>query len=576
MKNKYVTVENALYLTAFILAAGIRFARLGRIPLSDYEASLALQAFDFSKGSLTQIGPQPFYILWTGVLFFFFTSTSLLARTLPALAGSMLVLAPGLYQRFLGRRGALILSFCLAIAPELVGASRQADGLMLSLCFLAFAIGFLLNHQTTAAGIFGGLALLSGPTVWMALLALAVVTLWTRLAPIHRNLTIEEKAGYASLEEVKIDWKGMVPWLLSSLLLGGTCFFIFPSGLSAAASSFTGFLNGWAQARSIGMLQLAFILATCETLALITAFWSAINAWISKHWIERLLARFWLVCLVLVFLYPGSFPVNLALVSIPMWSLAVIQIERGVIKIPGDKIPSIALAMILFSLFVFGWINLAGGINGQTVGVQAQLRWVSVAGTVIISLLISILVAWGWSPEVGGFGIRCGLLAVLAIFLLFNSWHSADLGRLPEANPWRISGFQKDADLIQNTIEDYSGWNARNILAMDVTVLDVNSMALEWMLRTRENVHFKNGLDGQETPSIIITPDENLPATPAEYTGQDFVWTKTPAWASMTPKNWLEWAFYRKGLYNRQALVLWVRSDLFPGASSTMNSENPQ
>ena len=50
MKQKQITTEEILYIIAFIAALGVRLLRLGIAPLSDFEASWALQALDVARG----------------------------------------------------------------------------------------------------------------------------------------------------------------------------------------------------------------------------------------------------------------------------------------------------------------------------------------------------------------------------------------------------------------------------------------------------------------------------------------------------------------------------------------------
>ena len=48
--------EIIFYALAFVVAAGLRFIKLGELPLSSNEANLAMQAFDILKGINTNVG----------------------------------------------------------------------------------------------------------------------------------------------------------------------------------------------------------------------------------------------------------------------------------------------------------------------------------------------------------------------------------------------------------------------------------------------------------------------------------------------------------------------------------------
>ena len=59
--------EAWLYGLAFLIALGFRFLQLGASPLTDSEATLALQALQIARGASPLLGPQPLYILLTSV-----------------------------------------------------------------------------------------------------------------------------------------------------------------------------------------------------------------------------------------------------------------------------------------------------------------------------------------------------------------------------------------------------------------------------------------------------------------------------------------------------------------------------
>ncbi len=169
MKKFEPTLEHAFYALALAIAVGLRFLHLGALPLSDFEANWALQALQITQGLKPAIGPNPAYVHLTAFLFYIFGATNFLARFWPALAGSALVLAAWFLRGRLGRIPALILAFGLAIDPGLVAMSHLAGGPMLAIVFLVLTALMWMDGRRAAAGLFAGLALLSGPSVWFGL-----------------------------------------------------------------------------------------------------------------------------------------------------------------------------------------------------------------------------------------------------------------------------------------------------------------------------------------------------------------------------------------------------------------------
>ena len=170
--------EGWLYGLAFLIALGFRLIQLGASPLTDSEARLALQALQIAQGKAPLLGSQPAYVLFTSILFAVISATNFMARFVPAIAGSTLVFAPYLFRDKIKPRPALILAFLIAVDPGLVALSRQASGTMLAVAFLLFAWAMWRMRRLVPAGIFAGLALLSGPSIWAGLLTIGLTWLF--------------------------------------------------------------------------------------------------------------------------------------------------------------------------------------------------------------------------------------------------------------------------------------------------------------------------------------------------------------------------------------------------------------
>src|SRR5512134_4013016 len=98
MYSSPVRNEGWLYWLAFLIALGFRFIQLGASPLTDSEATLALQALHIAQGQAPLLGSQPGYILLTSTLFAIINNTNFMARFIPAIVGSLLVFAPYFFR----------------------------------------------------------------------------------------------------------------------------------------------------------------------------------------------------------------------------------------------------------------------------------------------------------------------------------------------------------------------------------------------------------------------------------------------------------------------------------------------
>jgi hypothetical protein len=224
--------ERAGYAACLVAAIALRFAGLGREPLSLGESVASWPAWWLSVG---RAGAPPMESQPTSALLFSLqslvfwlagTGSDALARVPSAVAGSVIVLAPVLGRSVLGRAGALALAALLAVDPVLLAASRSADGgALLGAGAAMFAVGCLARFADSdrdpaaarwldGAAIALGLLLISGPQAWtLLLLVVATVSaMWRRpaLRPVvARRIASSRPTALAGLA-------------LSSALIGAT------------------------------------------------------------------------------------------------------------------------------------------------------------------------------------------------------------------------------------------------------------------------------------------------------------------------------------------------------------------
>jgi hypothetical protein len=275
-------LEHLFYVAAFLLALAVRFAAADRTPLADFEANLALQAMDLSRGQAPVLSPHPLYLALTTFLMFLFSPSNWTARFWPALAGSLMVFLPLFFreeqagyvlpQRFrLGSLSAVLLSFFLALDPGLAAISRQAGSLSLALFFTLLAVMLWLHRRIELAGIAAGLALLGGPGVWPGLIGLAAAVYLAGLPAqlAAARLPVEMQAGVQLADR----WRRAIIFALATIFFAGTLFFSIPNGVSALAGSIAEFLRGWlprnSGAETASLRQILAALLAYEFLPLI-------------------------------------------------------------------------------------------------------------------------------------------------------------------------------------------------------------------------------------------------------------------------------------------------------------------
>jgi hypothetical protein len=580
--------EGWLYGLAFLIALGFRFMQLGASPLTDSEATLGLQALHLAQGQAPLLGPQPGYILLSSILFAVINSTNFLARFIPAIVGSVLVFTPYFFREKIKPRPALILAFLFAIDPGLVALSRQASGTIMAVTFLLFAWGLWRTQRVIPAGVFAGLALLSGPTLWAGLLTLGLT--WLFLQGIEARSTEKDEGNpsnrplistppLTNSQLLNITYRPALISLLVTLLLGGTLFFLSPNGLSAWLSALPEYLRGWIAPSSMtpGRIFLAFL--AYEALGIFLAIFSMIRGYRTK---SRRLVRLslWLAVALLLAIFYRQVS-GLVWVIIPLLTLAALELSRALNIYAEERVEVGVVVLALMILLVYIWFD----VSKIALDPQAQLvpttlplfgREIQIAGAPYVVLLGAILiiilcisfVAFGWSARTAWLGTTWAFVIFLGMYTLASAWGASRLRAENGVEFWTVDQPPAQANLLVATVDDLSKFSVGHELSQPVTVMGIDSPALEWVLRRRQ-VEMVSTVDPQVAPPILVTPIMDDPGLPAAYRGQDFTWRQSPQWELVKTSDWIRWLVFRQLPRENETIILWARDDLFPDARET-------
>lgn len=578
------------YFLAFCLALALRFLHLDAMPLDDLEATWALQALETSQSLQPMVGPQPAYIAFTSATFFLFAPTNFLARFLPALAGSLVVLVVYLFRDRIEPLPGMMLAFFLALDPGLVALSRQAGSLMPALVFTLLAWGWWRQGRSRLAGVMAGLALLSGHDLWQGVLGLALAWAAGRLY----GRRIARSAGSDGGEGTGLQVSGTFliaarPALLfagATLVLGGTLFFMIPSGLSAWVAALPEYLAGWFEPSGVPAGRLLLALIAYHPLALVFGVAGFVRA--CRHR-DRLLVRLglWLlVALSLALLYPSRQVGDLAWSVVPLWALASVELSRHARLEPGERREVSGVVLLVVLLLAFSWMDYAGIALDPRNPANLAPNGIQVGGTILFQnlpptrylLLVSVLlllaisialIAMGWSKRVAMLGLIWGLALSLGTYSLGVAWGATGLRTPGGWELWWPVGLPAQPDLLLTTVDTLSDWSAGDPHAQPVTILDLDSPALAWLLRER-TVLPATALDVEHPPAIVISSRIESLELPTPYRGQDFIWRRAPAWETLRAYDWMHWSVFRELPGSPETIILWVREDVFPDARQSL------
>ena len=583
MNSSRLKNEGWLFWLAFLIALGFRIIQLGASPLTDSEATLALQALHIAQGKAPLLGPQPGYILLTSILFAIIESTNFMARFVPALVGSTLVFAPYFFRDKIKPLPALILAVFIAVDPGLVALSRQANGTILAVTFLLFAWGMWRNQRAIPAGIFAGLALLSGPSVWAGLLTLGLT--WVFLQGMGTRPTVSDESKIVDQSPVfrlnfsNIELRPAFLSLLVTLLFGGTLFFLSPNGLSAWLSALPAYLKGWTSASPMTPGRMLFAFFAYEPLGIFLAVLSLIRGYRTQS--RRILrTALWLgVSLLLAIFYRQTSELVWAI--IPLLTLAAFELSRAFNIFAEERVEVGVVVLALMILLAYIWFDISKialdpssqlaattlPLFGRNIQISGA-PYVILLGAVLIIILCVSFVAFGWSVRTAWLGTTWAFVLFLGVYSLAAAWGSSGVRSPNGLELWKPDQAPTQANLLHASVDDVSEFSLGHTQAQPVTIMGIDSPALEWILQDRA-VEIVDELNPQVAPPIVITPLMNDLGLPSAYRGQDFTWRQRPLWESITTPDWIRWLVFRQLPRDNETIILWVRDDLFPDARGT-------
>jgi hypothetical protein len=575
-----IKLEHIAFALAFGLALFLRIFRLGAIPLNDLEADWALQALQIARGSLAggsiAFGPQPAYISLTGILFFLLEGSNGLARFWPALAGSLLVLAPWLFSRqrsdqpaLLDPRAAAVMAFGLAIDPGLVSLSRQAGSPIMALSFLALAGGCWYLGRSWLAGGLAALAVLSGTAALSGAVGLTLAWL------VFRYALRQPAIGKIEPGQGQPDWRAALLSAAITVLAVGTLFLLHPGGLGSLMASLPAYLGSWTQPSGVPATRLLAALLVYQPVAVIFGVVAASRLFTHQHILHdehqplnQLLLVWALSALLLGLLAPGRQASDLVWVIFPLWGLASMELQR---HLPEGELNPISLAQMGFLVVLLGlsWFNLASLSRAAIPGAaELMARYGLMLGILALGALTTILIGLGWSWPVARHGLVWGVVLAGSLYLLSSMWGASQLRLNQTQELWNHTPATGQIGLMLDTLQDLSRWNESGFPEQIDLVLTTPAASLRWALRDYQNLRLLDQPPIGELPSIIITThSQQAPELTASYRGQDFDWWLRAGWTGALPLDLNRWLAFREAPTLPDQVILWARADLFPGGS---------
>ncbi len=537
-----ISVEVVVWLAIIALAAALRLARLEHLPLTIDESVRAFTAWQTSEGDTSANWTGDMTAALTVYLFHIFGSGDLLARLLPALAGSAMVALLWPLSRYVGG-AALAAAGLLAFSPLLVHVSRSSlpysVGAFLSVAMVLSLFGYLRTQRPLyfftlilSLGLALGSDFVSTSTALIVVVFLAWEIAWRRdeellagASPVWRNPALLIS--------------GLL-FFLGSLELGITHF-----GTAIDRLSLPG-LRQWVDAFALPRDSLIWhlhlsILISYEALLLLLG--GLAYLWLLSRWI---ISRGRDISLFQRFLF--------------FWaSGAAIIIAISTRREAGQLV----LLLLPLALLAGSWLErIAADAEPISLGRAAPYLAPVLALTVYMAI---VLIQWAQAGEAGPEREKTGMIlaAAAAVALIWITWNT--LGRQAAAGSLALALVLLTVVAIHGSTSVMYGRgnefladeriNPRVVQLQDelaaiqaqtpgtIAVHDSLLPALGWYLRDVHGVVFAAS---PPTDAVaIVTPAGESP--PGGYRWQG-TWPIAEGWLPHTfdPLDWWRWLVYRQ------------------------------
>lgn len=566
--KKTITLEALIYLLIVIIGFLLRIINLSNVPLSDYEALIALDGLSLiSNPPGKVISDQTFLTNLLGSLFYIFGAGNFLSRLIPALVGTFLIILPAFFRTYFDRKALLILSGWIAISPTFVSLSRQVDSSILLVVAFGLFVYFLLQKNSIVSAVFLVLALLTGKIFFWNLTLFFLVIVYSNLF-VNKNEINLFKLIVSIIKEM--NKKSFLISFLLSYIFFSTFGFIYTNQFTGIARGLIDFLNifsNFNQFGSLGEISRSIIFYEPAVLffGIIGLVWLfrrdqigslsitgivIINIILLMVANERIIT--WNIFFVGPLMVSGSFFLGNFL-KLPKEDLNKILYSTG-----------IALSIVLF----IGLAFISMMVNQNQAIDQINLRVLYIAAGFVLIIGAGLLAGWAISWRITGRSFLLLSVILLGIFTISATWNAAGLRKPVENTELRIDQVPIGNEMLVEVIQDFSSWNYGVDNKASILILDRPSTSLRWSLRSFENVLFQETIPRDTVYDVVISSNNVLIEQADSFRGQEVIWKTSPQWQNMKAKDVSNWILTRRvqeNLVNKESLIIWIRNNLVPG-----------
>lgn len=275
-----------------------------------------------------------------------------------------------------------------------------------------------------------------------------------------------------------------------------------------------------------------------------------------------------LVALLLALFYPFHQVSDLVWMLIPLWALASLELAQAVNILPHERRQVIGVAGLSVFILFFVWLQFLYISTLPFPSAEASDRIWLLFGSLLLLIICVLLVAMGWSTRAARFGATWGVAVALGIYSFGAMLGAANIRVMLGQEMWTADKTPAQAALLLSTTNDLSDWSLDNINAQPITIVGIDSPALQWLLRGH-SLSMVSALDASASPPFVITSNQNNPTLAAAYRGESFVWRQGALWDNAAASDWMNWLAYHQMPQSTETIIFWARNDLFLDTKGT-------
>jgi hypothetical protein len=564
-------VGSLLYLGIFVSALLLRVVNLGAFPLTDDESLSALVAAhgttyetSFLIDSSNAV-PQPSYEFLTRIAFQLFGADDFIARIIPALAGSLLVLTPLLARKKIGWVHAVLMGFLLGFLPVFVATSRTASGVSLTvLGLMSFSMAIIglgednrsANEFIAAVGL--ALALTSGPYVFTAALSFGLVLIiwqifrFPPLVEIRNNLL-------AIKNNPRFGWIILAAAVVFATGLGWSL-----NGLSNFFNSIAFWFMSWTLRGPFASLTIVIIILTYMPVLTLLGFLGGWSTFRNRDRTGLFAFGLTIIGLLIILIHPGRQPHDLLWIALPLSYVGSAYLASFAHHFSQGRVTAWVFVMgfSLILLAVMAYLQISS-IAGQDQIIDPLMAWMTplVFLTIVLVALSFFGLGWDWASA----RLSLILAALLLVFLTSIStlWNINFNSRVLTAKElWRNKVPSAGQELLVETLEATSQSTTGTRAGLHIDILSDAPYSLIWALRDFQPPENLPGRDAEGPPVVLVSKEDNEPVLIADYVGQTIAIGEEWGWRSALPPEFLRWWIKRQPPRSFDEWLILIRQDI--------------